>query len=48
MTRTSGGLSFVAADVEVSQDNLTWTDLSDYGGSIAPAGGDSICNSSNE
>ena len=40
MTRTSGGLSFVACDVEVSQDNVTWTDLSDYGGSVAPAGGD--------
>ena len=40
MVRTDGGLSFVAADVEVSQDDITWVDLTDYGGSIAPAGGD--------
>ena len=40
MARTTEGLSFVAADVEVSQDNSTWVDLTDYGGSIAPAGGD--------
>jgi len=40
MTRTSEGLSFVAADVEVSQDGVTWVDLADYGSSIAVSGGD--------
>lgn len=40
MARTTEALSFVAADVEVSQDGSTWTDLSSYGTSIAVAGGD--------
>ncbi len=40
MTRTSEGLSFVAADVEVSQDGSTWVDLAPYGTSIATTGGD--------
>jgi len=40
MPRTDQGLSFVAADVEVSQDNVTWIDLSPYGSSIATSGGD--------
>lgn len=40
MARTTEGLSFVAADVEVSQDDLTWIDLSPYGSSIAVSGGD--------
>ena len=40
MPRTTEGLSFVACDVEVSQDGSTWIDLSCYGSSIAVAGGD--------
>ena len=40
MARTTEGLSFVAADVEVSQDNATWVDLAPYGSSIAASGGD--------
>lgn len=40
MTRTSEALSFVAADVEVSQDNVTWVDLSPYGSAINVTGGD--------
>lgn len=40
MSRTTEALSFVAADVEVSQDNSTWVDLSQYGSSIAVSGGD--------
>lgn len=40
MARTTEALSFVAADVEVSQDNSTWVDLSPYGSSIAVSGGD--------
>jgi hypothetical protein len=40
MARTSEGLSFVAADIEVSQDNSTWVDLADYGSNIAVSGGD--------
>ena len=40
MVRTDGGISFVACDCEVSQDNITYTDLSDYGASVAPGGGD--------
>jgi len=40
MPRTSEGLSFVAADVEVSQDGVTWIELSCYGSSIATSGGD--------
>ena len=40
MPRTTEGLSFVAADVEVSQDGVTWIDLSPYGSSIATTGGD--------
>lgn len=40
MTRTSEGMSFVAADVEVSQDGSTWVELSAYGSSIATGGGD--------
>jgi len=40
MPRTTEGLSFVAADVEVSQDGLTWIDLAPYGSSIAVSGGD--------
>lgn len=40
MPRTSEGLSFVAAAVEVSQDGITWIDLSCYGTSIAVSGGD--------
>jgi len=40
MARTTEALSFVAADVEVSQDNAAWTDLAPYGSTIAAAGGD--------
>lgn len=42
MPRTSEGLSFVAADVEVSQTGVpgSWIDLADYGTSIAVSGGD--------
>lgn len=40
MPRTGEGLSFVAADVEVSQDGAVWTDLANYGSSIAVSGGD--------
>lgn len=40
MPRTTEALSFVAADVEVSQDGITWVDLSCYGTSIAVTGGD--------
>jgi len=40
MPRTTEGLSFVAADVEVSQDNATWVDLAPYGSTIAVSGGD--------
>jgi len=40
MTRTSEGLSFVAADIEVSQDNSTWLKLENYATSIAVSGGD--------
>lgn len=40
MPRTTEALSFVAADVEVSQDGSVWIDLSPYGSSIAVAGGD--------
>jgi len=39
-TRTSEGLSFVAADVEVSQDGVCWISLSCYAASIAVSGGD--------
>jgi len=40
MPRTTEALSFVAADVEVSQDGVTWTDLAPYGSTIAVSGGD--------
>ena len=40
MPRTTEALSFVAADVEVSQDNTTWVDLAPYGSAIAVSGGD--------
>ena len=40
MARTTEGLSFVAADVEVSQDNITWISLSAHATSIAVSGGD--------
>ena len=40
MPRTTEGMSFVAADVEVSQDGVAWVDLSPYGSSIAVSGGD--------
>jgi len=40
MPRTTEGLSFVACDVEVSQDGVTWVELDDYGSNIAVSGGD--------
>jgi len=40
MPRTTEGMSFVAADVEVSQDNAIWVELSPYGSSILASGGD--------
>ncbi len=40
MARTSEAISMVAADVEVSQDNATWIDLSPYGSHVDPTGGD--------
>lgn len=40
MARTTEALSFVAADVEISQDGTTWVDLAPYGSSIAVSGGD--------
>jgi hypothetical protein len=40
MARTSEGMSFVAADVEVSQDGVVWIDLAPYGSSVATGGGD--------
>jgi len=40
MARTTEAISFVAADVEVSQDNATWTDLAPYGSTVAAGGGD--------
>ena len=40
MVRTSDGISFVACDLEVSQDNATWTDLTNYGSSVGTSGGD--------
>lgn len=40
MPRTTEALSFVAADVQVSQDGVTWVDLSCYGTSIAVSGGE--------
>ncbi len=40
MTRTGEGLSFVAADVEVSQDGTTWVAMSAHATSIAVTGGD--------
>lgn len=40
MPRTTQAISFVDADVEVSQDNLTWINLSCYGSSIGVTGGD--------
>lgn len=40
MPRTTEAISFVACDVEVSQDGATWTDLSDYASSVGTSGGD--------
>lgn len=40
MARTGEALSFVDADVEVSQDETTWIDLSPYGSAINTSGGD--------
>lgn len=40
MARTTEAISFVNADVEVSQDNATWIDLSPYGSAIDATGGD--------
>lgn len=40
MPRTTEAMSFVAADVEVSQDGAVWIDLAPYGSAINVAGGD--------
>jgi len=40
MARTTEGLSFVAADVEISQDGATWYEISSHAASVAAAGGD--------
>ena len=40
MPRTTEAISMVPADVEVSQDNATWVDLSPYGSSVGISGGD--------
>jgi len=40
MPRTTEAMSFVAADVELSQDGIDWVDLSPYSTSIAVSGGD--------
>ena len=40
MSRTTEALSFVDADVEVSQDNVVWVDLAPYSSAINVSGGD--------
>ncbi len=40
MARTTEALSFVAADVEVSQDGVIWTVMESHSTSIAVSGGD--------
>lgn len=40
MPRTTEGMSFVACDIEVSQDGVSWIDLSPYSSAIDVSGGD--------
>jgi len=39
-TQTTGGMPFTRADVFISPDNATWTDVSGHGASVAVAGGE--------
>lgn len=39
-TQTTSGMTFVAAQVFVSPDNTTWTDVSGHGSSVGQGGGD--------
>ena len=39
MTQTTGGLSFIAADVAVSADNSTWLDMTPFATSVGEDGG---------
>ena len=40
MAQTADGMSFIAARVFVSADNITWVDVSGHGAAISPGGGD--------
>jgi len=39
MTQTTGGMSFIAADVAVSADNSTWLDLTPFATTVGVEGG---------
>jgi len=47
MAQTENGMSFVAARAFVSADGATWTDVSDFGASVAVTGGDRVTGEQN-